>query len=133
MPLRAGLLKGLSVSRLAEWGNRVMKSKTRHPEIVHPFLAPRSERRGPARQDDLQSIEIVGLRELELPLRTADVPREARGPRRIGVEDTADAYRVTSRYLCRVPVANDVKRCRCGGVYSERLDGADFCRSCGRD
>ena len=101
-----------------------MSSKSKHQTIVHPFIAARS-----------QSIRDEGRRELHLELQPvlAGPPREASGARRIAVEDTADAYRVTSRYLCRVPVANDVKRCQCGGVFSQRLDGANFCRRCGRD
>jgi hypothetical protein len=86
---------------------------------VHPFLAGQSE--------------PEGLQQLHLHAVLAEPPREASRERYIAVEDTADAYRVTPRYLCRVPVANDVKRCICGGVFSQRLDGANFCRRCGRD
>jgi len=39
----------------------------------------------------------------------------------------------TSRFLCRVPVANDVRYCRCGGVLSQRFNGSLFCRNCHRE
>ena len=44
-----------------------------------------------------------------------------------------EEYRVTDRFLCRVPVAKDVQYCPCGGVLSQRLNESLFCRRCGRD
>jgi hypothetical protein len=70
-----------------------------------------------------------------LPLQ---VPVEATHPGPRGAEtvsrgNLSDAYEVKTKMLCRVPVAQDVQYCACGGVLSQRLNESLFCRTCGRD
>ena len=73
----------------------------------------------------------------ELPLHAAPLPglRGGGSPAacRIVTEDVGESFRVTERMLCRVPVANDVRFCRCGGVYSDLFNGRSLCRGCGRE
>lgn len=73
----------------------------------------------------------------ELPLHAAPLPgrRDGGSPAacRAGVEDVGAFYRVTERLLCRVPVANDVRMCPCGGVFSDLFNGRSLCRGCGRE
>src|SRR5512145_1759802 len=73
----------------------------------------------------------------ELPLHVVPLPGKRGGGSpavcRIVPEDVGEAYRVTDRMLCRVPVANDVRLCGCGGLYSDLFNGRSLCRGCGRE
>ncbi len=87
-----------------------------------PFF-PRSRDREPGtdRPEEL----VLYIEEPMLPRRPRPRPSA-----RIDPTDVGEVYRVTSRFLCRVPVANDVRYCRCSGVLSQRLNGSLFCRRC---
>jgi hypothetical protein len=72
------------------------------------------------------------LEELVLYIEEPIAPRRPRSrpSGRMDPPSAEEAYNVTSRFLCRVPVANDVRYCRCHGVLSQRLNGSLFCRRC---
>jgi hypothetical protein len=80
---------------------------------------------------------LPGEARRELLLHAAPLPgeRDGRMPAacRAGGEDVGALYRVTERLLCRVPVANDVRMCPCGGVFSDLFNGRSLCRGCGRE
>ena len=73
----------------------------------------------------------------ELPLHAARLPgkRDGGSPAacRAAGEDVGAFYRVTERLICRVPVANDVRVCPCGGVFSDLFNGRSLCRGCGAE
>lgn len=49
------------------------------------------------------------------------------------VIDLGDGQDVTTQFLCKVPVSNDVLYCRCGGILSQRFNESLFCRTCGQE
>jgi hypothetical protein len=105
-------------------------------------------RRRPSHQNPSTSIPRVLLRDRiprplpgealrELPLHAATLPGKRSGGSpavcRILPEDAGAVFHVTERLVCRVPVANDVRLCACGGVYSDLFNGRSLCRGCGRE
>jgi len=44
--------------------------------------------------------------------------------------DVTAQYLITDEWQCREEIAKESNCCACGGVYSQRLDGSSFCRSC---
>ncbi len=44
--------------------------------------------------------------------------------------DLTAQYLITDERCCREEIAKESNCCACGGVYSQRLDGSSFCKSC---
>jgi len=107
-------------------------ARTRRPaeKLFHPTLP-----RVPLRNRAPRSLPGEALR--ELPLHAASVPgKRVGGSPAVCVivpEDHSAPFQVTGRMLCRVPVANDVRLCGCGGVFSDLFNGRSLCRGCGRE
>lgn len=49
------------------------------------------------------------------------------------VVDISEDLEITGKFVCKVPVANDVLYCNCGGVMSQRFNESLFCRTCGKE
>ncbi|MDP3940335.1 MAG: hypothetical protein Q8R92_19640 [Deltaproteobacteria bacterium] len=49
------------------------------------------------------------------------------------VLDISENLEVTGKFICKVPVGNDVLHCGCGGVLSQRFNESLFCRTCGKE
>jgi hypothetical protein len=97
-------------------------------------------RPGPApegrRLRQIREPEEVGMGTLlTLPLRLPVQVTQGRlrGAETVSRGDISEAYKVKGKVLCRVPVAQDVRYCDCGGLLSQRLNESLFCRTCGRD
>ncbi len=105
--------------------SRLSAEKQVHPTI--PRVSPRNRAPRPLPGEALR----------ELPLHDASVPGKPVGGSPaawvIVPEDLGSPFEVTGRMLCRVPVANDVRLCGCGGVFSDLFNGRSLCRSCGRE
>ncbi len=94
---------------------------------------PGPEEPRPAQSRRVEGPGMVAL--LTLPLRVPVEAVQAR-PRRaetVARGNLSETYEVKGKMLCRVPVAQDVHDCACGGVLSQRLNESLFCRTCGRD
>lgn len=74
--------------------------------------------------------------DLTLPLRPLGPLGEMRGevtPYLVLADQDPDVtaqYLITDELRCREEIAKESNCCACGGVYSQRLDGSSFCRSC---
>ncbi len=49
------------------------------------------------------------------------------------VLDISENLEVTGKFICKVPMGNDVLYCGCGGVLSQRFNESLFCRACGKE
>jgi len=105
-------------------------SRLKHAKLDIPTI-PRDLLRG----STPRSLPGEALR--ELPLHAPPLPGGRVGGSaaacRIVAEDIGTSYRVTERWLCRVPVSSDVRTCKCGGVCSDLFNGTSVCRGCGRE